>query len=105
MKNNWYWLYIQLFIMMSAIMLFSFIPEYLHDFFGDWQCGGYEGNYVHKDGESNYIVTNNKCLYKQQDHNPTWHWGFRHWVFTLFGTVLTILNIIRVIDLFDKKAK
>jgi len=86
------------FISIFAIaMLVSFIPEAFPDFFGDWTCQG--GSYVMKDGHYQLIG----CLHSgNYQHNPTTHWGFRHWMWTGCGVSLFIWNVI---DLFPKNWK
>jgi TRAP-type mannitol/chloroaromatic compound transport system permease small subunit len=79
----------------TIVILVSFIPEMFPEFFGDWVCKG--GSYTMKEGH--YVRLG--CLYGENyQHNPTTHWGFRHWMWTLCGISLFIWNII---DLFPKK--
>jgi hypothetical protein len=65
----------------------SFLPEGNREFFGDWQCNG--GDY-----------------YKKADfvHGPTWHWGFRHWMWMLMGAALFIYNAVIMIIKLDKES-
>jgi hypothetical protein len=89
MKNK-----LRLVAIFAIAMLFSFIPETFPDFFGDWVC---QGGKVIVEGNSYDIVG---CSYWQQDHMPSTHWGFRHWMWTLCGTSLFIWNVV---ELTDKK--
>ena len=76
----------------AIVILVSFIPESFPDFFGDWTCNG--GSYT-----ENYKRVG--CLYGENyQHNPTTHWGFRHWMWTICGVCLFIWNVI---ELFPKK--
>lgn len=83
------------FISIFAIaMLVSFIPEAFPDFFGDWTCQG--GSFVIK-GEYHYSTG---CGYSSNyQHDPTTHWGFRHWMWTGCGVSLFIWNVV---ELFPK---
>jgi hypothetical protein len=87
MKNK-----LRLVAIFAIAMLFSFIPETFPDFFGDWVC---QGGKVIVVGNSYDIVG---CSYSQQDHMPSTHWGFRHWMWTLCGVSLFIWNVIELID-------
>lgn len=67
-----------------AVMIFaSFIPDYLHSFFGDWYCGGSIGG----------------CLESNQyhPHSPEWHWGYRHWLWFSMGIGVFAVQAIRII--------
>jgi hypothetical protein len=80
-------------LIFAIVILVSFIPEAFPDFFGDWKCQG--GSYVMKDGHYHSVG----CLYGgNYQHNPTTHWGFRHWMWALCGVVLSIWNIIEMLD-------
>jgi hypothetical protein len=87
MKNK-----LRLVAIFAIAMLFSFIPETFPDFFGDWVC---QGGKVIVEGNSYDIVG---CSYRQQDHMPSTHWGFRHWMWTLCGASLFIWNVVELID-------
>lgn len=95
MKRNIY-LYVttQVALTAIAIMALSFVPDLLRDFFGDWHCEG-----------SKYDVKISQhigCQYGDFSHGPTWHWGFRHWVWTFMCIVLFIVNTIRIINTSEK---
>jgi hypothetical protein len=75
----------------AIVMFLSFIPDSFHEFFGDWHCNGTEviraanGDFMHYAGcRENY------------EHGPTWHWGFRHWIWMLMGLSLFIYNAILI---------
>ena len=81
----------------AIAMNLSFIPEMFPEYFGDWVCEGgkafTEGNTYRVDG----------CSYGSGNaHMPCTHWGFRHWMWTLCGTVLFIWNTI---ELFPKSRR
>lgn len=81
-------------LLFSIVILMSFIPESNREFFGDWQCNG--GNYYKKEG----------CLYGADFvHGPTWHWGFRHWIWMFMGLALFIYNAVLIIIKLDTKSR
>lgn len=87
MKNK-----LRLVAIFAIVMLFSFIPETFPDFFGDWVCEGSKLIRV------NDIYTVEGCTYGGYgSHNPSTHWGFRHWVWTACGVSLFIWNVIELI--------
>jgi len=57
----------------------SFVPEFFPDFFGDWKCDGKKCGYA-------YLHTN------------TFHWGFRHWMWTLCGVILFFWNLSEIFE-------
>jgi hypothetical protein len=88
---------IRIVLLFAAIMVFSFIGEYLHDFFGDWKCQGsierVTDSYSYKG-----------CNYGDFGfHDPSWHWGYRHWIFFLMGFCLSIVQAVGIINLINKK--
>jgi len=87
MKNK-----LKLITIFAIVILFSFIPETFPEFFGDWVC---QGGKLIVQGNSYDIVG---CSYTQQDHMPSTHWGFRHWMWTLCGVTLFIWNVVELID-------
>jgi len=81
-------------LLFSIVILMSFIPESNREFFGDWQCNG--GNYYKQEG----------CLYGGSYlHGPTWHWGFRHYIWMLMGAALFIYNAVIMIIKLDKESQ
>lgn len=87
---------LQVIIIFMTVILVSFIPDSLHDFFGDWVCKG--GYY---DKELQYFVG---CNHGNGSHDPELHWGYRHWIWCLMGFVLFVLQCIRV-GLFINKTE
>lgn len=67
-------------------MFVSFIPDYLHGFFGDEYCK----------------VPNHWYAGGMHD-TPTWHWGYRHWLFIIMGIALFIVQVINLICHFSNK--
>lgn len=85
---------IRLVAIFAIAMNLSFIPEMFPEYFGDWVC---QGGKVITDG-NNWRTEG--CSYGNYwDHDPTTHWGFRHYMWTLCGTVLFIWNTV---ELFPK---
>lgn len=80
----------------AIAMLVSFIPELVPDFFGDWMCKGRECIAPVKDG---FIGSYLGCDYAAlPEHNPTNHWGYRHWLFFAMGVSLFIIQIVDIIN-------
>jgi len=69
-------------ILLFIVAIFStFIGDYLHSFFGDNFC-----NIPHH-------------LYGGDYHdNPTWHWGYRHWLYSAMCIVLFLIQAIDIIN-------
>ena len=68
-------------LLFSIVMLMSFIPENNREFFGDWHCDGHNL------------------------HEPTWHWGFRHYMWMLMGLALFIYNAVLIVIKLDTKSR
>ena len=85
-------------------ILVSFIPEYLHDFFGDWICKGSGiGKYFPAD-DNNYAHTvYNGCMYGGESHTSETHWGYRPWLFFTMGIILFIIQAFDIIVYIDKE--
>jgi hypothetical protein len=77
---------LQIAILFLSIIFVSFIPDYLHSFFGDWICVG--GNW---DGNK-YAG----CDYLNFSHNPRWHWGPRHWWWAAMMFILSVIQVVRI---------
>jgi hypothetical protein len=71
----------------------SFIPDNFHELFGDWHCVGT----IELEAKNGWQTINNGCKYESCDHDPTWHWGFRHWLWLLMGICLFIIQVIRIV--------
>ena len=81
---------LRILLMFTIIMAASFIPDHYHSFFGDWLCQG-SGELI---ADTNHYQRCNyaDCYY----HNPTWHWGFRHYVWMILGLTFLIINIVEL---------
>lgn len=79
---------LQVIVIFMTVIFVSFIPDHLHDFFGDWFCGGKS-------------LTVQLC-FNNGFHSPQWHWGYRHWIWFIMGFILFVLQCIRVVLFIDK---
>jgi hypothetical protein len=78
-------------IMFAVIFAASYIPDAYPSYFGDWLCSG-SGELV--EGEYHY----ERCNYAGNNyHNPSWHWGFRHWAWLFLGITMLVINIVQLI--------
>jgi hypothetical protein len=87
-------------------ILVSFIPDYLHNFFGDWLCEGAKYGKLIPETDacwSHYELIG--CDYGSGVHNPTLHWGYRHWLFFAMGVILFIIQAIDIIIYINKQDK
>jgi len=85
-----------------VVILMSFVPDYFYNFFGDWKCEG--SRYVSEAGN----IWGNRigCTYGDSgNHNPKWHWGYRHWIWFFMGITLFIVQFIRIVNLIDNHQK
>jgi hypothetical protein len=67
----------------AIIILGSFIPDALHNFFGDWFCKGRVNGAGCDEGES-------------YSHLPQWHYGYRHVMWILMNICLFIIQAFRI---------
>lgn len=100
MKNKYTWLSINVVLIFLTGMVMSMVPDLFPDLFGDWICEGCvridRGAFFEYKG----------CDFGPQDsHSPTWHWGYRHWLFFIMGIILFIIQVGRVIQIIDKEEK
>ena len=83
------YLTVNIVILFSIAILSTFIGDNLHSFFGDELC---KGRYYDKVNSNTY-----GCLYSNcGEHDPTWHWGYRHWLYSTMCVILFIVNAIRI---------
>lgn len=82
-------------LFMLAILI-SKIPELFPDFFGDWHCEGRKQIWTE---EIHYQYVGCDMF---QAHNPTWHWGYQHYLFFLMGLSLAIIQIVDIIKIAEK---
>ena len=89
---------IRIIALFSIAIVLSFIPEYLHDLFGDWYCSG-SGIFVKIDDYRSHYTT---CDYANNGyHLPMWHWGYRHWLWLMMGISLAIVQIVGIVNLIN----
>lgn len=82
----------------SAMFLLSFIADDLHDLFGDWLCEGTRhGRLIPETGASWSHYELIGCDYGGR-HNPTWHYGYRHWIYITMCVVLFCYNMGKSIE-------
>ena len=69
-------------------MIVSFIPDYLHTFFGDVYCvGNLETPFCPSAySKFNYL------------HGSEWHWAYRHWLFAAMGFWLAVVQIVNLVN-------
>lgn len=81
-------------ILLFTVAIFStFIGDKCHNFLGDTKCEG--GKYERK-------VINHEVYHDKigcdvgGEHAPTWHWGYRHWIYVAMCFVLFIFQCINL---------
>ncbi len=78
---------IRIIILFSIAILLSFISDYYPSFFGDIFCPG---------------NVDKKCISGWGDsHGPTWHWGYRHYLWMIAGLCLSIVQIVKTVNIVD----
>lgn len=87
----------QVMMVFLVIIFASFIPDYYHDFFGDWHCVGRQ--YIKDIGYTGCKYGNDLM------HDPEWHWGYRHWIWSLMGSSLFIIQIVRIVNFINKNPR
>lgn len=88
-------------LVVFVVMFFaSFVPESNHKMFGDWKCSGSHANW---DEDGYWHIKG--CRYISTSHDPSWHWGMRHWIWLLAGITFSIWTIADVINESDKKSE
>lgn len=94
---------LRIILLFTTAMFVSFIPDYLHKFFGDWECIGSIPWKYQPDDEHNYShIIYKGCMYGGDHHLKTIHWGYRHWLFFAMGVILFIIQSIDIINYSDK---
>jgi hypothetical protein len=87
-------------ILMTMMMVVSFIPEQFREFFGDWKCDGMFGHTEN----AQWVIEKGSCwAIGNIEHNPTWHWGFRHWLLMATGAVFAVASLIRIFDEWERR--
>ena len=84
-------------LLFTIAILSTFVGDYLHSFLGDWKCLG-SGT----PNDSIYNPIYKYCNYAEWGfHDPTWHWGYRHWLYLVMCITLFIIQIIDIISFAD----
>ena len=83
---------LQIIVLFVIAMLSTLIPENFPALFGDWVCQG-SGEKI----DVGYAIHYTKCDYNGF-HNPTTHFGFRHWIYI---AMCVVLFVIQILDIFD----
>jgi hypothetical protein len=93
MKNK-----IKILVVFAVMFFASFVPENNHKLFGDWHCKG--GVTIVNDDH----VDVKGCNYgTAMTHNPSWHWGVRHWIWLFAGLTFSAWTVIDMFIEADKK--
>lgn len=99
---------IRIILLFMTVILLSFIPENFREYFGDWKCNG-TGELIIKETENIINRYYKNCSKGNNDfvgaHGPTWHWGFRHWIWFFMGITLFIINSIQIGIKIDKNGR
>lgn len=80
---------IHIIIVFIIAIAMSLVPDLYPNFFGDWLCVGHFNQNV------GCLVDGN--LEWSSFHNPTWHWGYRHYLWFFMGLCLFILQVAEII--------
>lgn len=81
----------------------SFIPELLHNFFGDWWCEGSGARTLVAQTQTTYEHYEYAgCKYETSQHIAQWHWGYRHWLWLCMGISLVIVQIVNIIQVINE---
>lgn len=75
-----------IFVFVVGIIM-SYFGDQLHSFFGDNYCTVYLDYHCPDNGHT----------------FPTYHWGWRHWLFMFMGICLFILQVVDIVITIDKK--
>ena len=103
MKNKYSKISINIIAVFIIAIIISLIPDYNHDFFGDWHCIGRD-HVIGSCDNSQYTG----CVYGISDyeaHIPTWHWGYRHWLLFFMGLFLFVVQIFKIIEIINSEEK
>lgn len=93
---------IRIILMFSFAMAYSFIPDYMHEFFNDTFCSSGSGYFMYSNNIEGIGSHWQFCNYAGE-HQSTWHWGYRHWLFLLMGICLSIVQIVNIIHEVGKE--
>ena len=93
-------LQIRIAILFAILIFGSFIPDYLHGFFGDWYCATGSGPWIH---DTEKVAGHYEFCSYTGEHSPCWHWGLRHLYFFFAVIVLFIVNCVQLLLWIQKK--
>lgn len=85
---------IKILIVFIVMFFSSYIPESNHDLFGDWWCNG---TYKSLDQSGKSLYADCQYISSVSRHSPTWHWGFRHWLWLSAGIIFSSWTVIDMI--------
>lgn len=97
MKSKTIKVSLRVIVLFTVAILISKIPDIYPDFFGDWLCKGRWFN------EKNGLYGNWEGCDVFSAHNPTFHWGYQHYLFFLMGLCLGVLQIIDIVNIYITK--
>lgn len=86
---------LRIILLFSILIALSFVPEYYHLFFGDWYCQG--STWVAYEKVTQYYGHQVGCMHGEVNHQPVWHWGYRHWLYFSMGICLSIVQFFGIV--------
>lgn len=93
---------IRIILLFSVAIFSTFIPESFPEFFGDWMCEGSKYGKIIKATEATWEHYEKVgCDYVSSIHNPTLHWGYRHYLYLVMCLVLFIIQVNDIIKSND----
>ena len=87
---------IRIILIFVIATIMSFIADEFHSFFGDTLCNGTSLNI--ETNKYEYFVH-----YGSRHTDTQIHWGYRHFLFFMMGLSVTTLQIIDIINCYNKK--
>lgn len=102
MRNTYTNIQVRIIIIFICAMFYSFIPEFVREFFDDTHCKTGSGLWIYGSNVAGHFQY---CNYSNHSHEAGhWHWGYRHWLFMSMGICLSVVQIISLIVYVDKKS-
>ena len=92
-----YWTKVRLSIVVTFTLAIigSYVADQFPDFFGDRTC---QGAVISPEADWQYTKFIG-CQDGRGAHNPTTHWGYRHWILFWFGASLFFLQLVYIVKL------
>lgn len=85
--------------LLSLRIIVLFTIAILSTFLGDWKCDGSGKRYL-----DDVYVMYERCNYSICSlHDPSWHWGYRHWIYFVMCITLFIIQLVDIINFSSKK--